>query len=104
MLKSCVCALLLLGAAGALSVSVSAAPIAPQSPPALSSVVPVQGWGERGWGERGWGERGERCHFLRERIREVEARLYYAPPFERPRLERRLAELRGEFRGACRRF
>lgn len=96
MLKSCVSALLLFGAVGALS-SATAAAIAPQGAPAVSSVTPVQGWGERG-------ERGERCYRLRERIREVEARLAYAPPFERPRLERRLFELRGEFRGACRRF
>jgi hypothetical protein len=95
MLKSCICAVLLLGAAGALSVSAAAAPTVPQGAPAVSSLIPVQGWGER---------REERCHFLRERIREVEARLYYEPPFERPRLERRLAELRGEFRGLCRRF
>ena len=91
MLKSCVCALLMLGAASVLSVSASAAPIAVQSLPTISSVIPVQ-------------ERGERCHWLRERIHEVEGRLYYAPPYERPRLERRLAELRGEFRGACRHF
>lgn len=93
MLKSCVRAVLLLATASAISVSASAAPITPQSPPAVASVIPVQGWGER----------GERCHWLRERIREVESRLYYAP-YERPRLERRLAELRGEFRGACRRY
>ena len=94
MLKSCVRAVLLLAAASAISVSASAAPIIPQIPPGGASVIPVQGWGER----------GERCHWLRERIREVESRLYYAPPYERPRLERRLAELRGEFRGACRRY
>jgi hypothetical protein len=94
MLKSCISALLLLGAACALSVSAPAAPIAPQGAPAVSNVIPVQGWGER----------GEHCYRLRERIREVEARLAYAPPFERPRLERRLFELRGEFRGACRRY
>jgi len=93
MLKSCVSAVLLLGAATALS-SATAAPIAPQGAPAVSSVIPVQGWGER----------GEHCYRLRERIREVEARLAYAPPFERPRLERRLFELRGEFRGGCRRY
>lgn len=91
MLKSCVSAVLLLGAAAAFSVSASAAPLRPQSPPTISNVIPVQ-------------ERGERCHWLRERIHELEGRLYYAPPWERPRLERRIAELRGEFRGACRPF
>ena len=91
MLRSCVCTVLLLGAVGALSIPASAAPLPLQSPPAVYRVIPVQ-------------ERGERCPWLRERIREVEARLAYAPPFERPRLERRVAELRGEFRGACRRF
>ena len=91
MLRSCVCTVLLLGAVGALSISASAAPTAPQSPPAVYRGIPVQ-------------ERGERCHWLRERIREIEERLSYAPPFERPRLERRLFERREEFRATCRRF
>lgn len=91
MLKSCASAVLLLGAAAVISVPAFAAPAVPQSPPGVSNLVPVQGWGER-------------CHWLRERIREIEARLDYAPPWERPRLERRLFELREEFRGTCRRW
>ena len=91
MLKNCVYAGLLLEAIGAFSVSAWAAPAVPQNPPAVSNIVPVQGWGER-------------CHWLRERIRELEGRLYYAPPWERPRLEHRLFELREEFRGTCRRW
>jgi hypothetical protein len=90
MLKSCVCAVLLLGATSALSVSAFAAPAAPQSPPGVSNITPVQGWGER-------------CHWLRERLHEVEGRLYSAPPWERPRIEHRLWELRREFRETCRR-
>jgi hypothetical protein len=91
MLKNCAYALLLLGMAATLPLSAVAAPAAPQNAPGISHIVPVQGYGER-------------CHWLRERIRELEARLYYSPPGERPRLERRLAEYRGEFRGACRRW
>lgn len=96
MLKNCVYAVLLLGATSAFSASALAAPAVPQSLPGASNIVPVQGWGER---ER-W---GERCRRLRERVREIEGRLSYAPPWERPRLERRLFELREEFRGTCRR-
>ena len=89
MLKSCVYAVLLLGAAAAMPASASAAPAVPQSQPGISNLVPVQGW--------------ERCRFLRERIRDLEARLYYAPPFERGHLERRLYRTREEFRYSCRR-
>ena len=78
-----------------------AAPPVPQGPK-VSSIVPVQGWGER-WGEHGGERWGERCHWLRERIHELEGRVYYAQPWERPRLEHRLFELREEFRGTCRR-
>lgn len=90
MLKSCVCAVLLFGAAVGLSAPVSAAPAAPQGAPGFSSAIPVQGYGGR-------------CRELRERIREMEARLYYAPPYERERLERRLYRTREEFRYECRR-
>ena len=90
MLKNCVSAVLLLGAAAVISAPVVAAPAVPQSPPGVSNIVPVQGWGER-------------CHWLRERIHELEGRVYYAQPWERPRLEHRLFELREEFRGTCRR-
>ena len=89
MLKNCVSAVLLLGAAAVVCPPAFAAPPIPQSPNA-SNIVPVQGWGER-------------CHWLRERIHELEGRVYYAAPWERPRLEHRLFELREEFRGSCRR-
>jgi hypothetical protein len=89
MLKNCASAVLL-GAAAVISVPAFAAPAVPQSPPGVSNIVPVQGWGER-------------CRWLRERIHELEGRVYYAPPWERPRLEHRLFELREEFRGTCRR-
>ena len=97
MLKSCASAALLLGAAAVISAPALAAPAVPQNPPGVSHIVPVQGWGER----EGW---GERCHWLRERVREIEGRLYYAPPWERPRLEHRLFELRERFRETCRRW
>jgi hypothetical protein len=90
MLKSCVCAVFLLGAATVMPISAIAAPLAPQSAPGVSSVVPVQGYGGR-------------CRELRERIRELEARMHYAPPYERGRMERRLYRTREEFRFHCRR-
>ena len=90
MLKSCVGAVFLVGAATVMPFSVIAAPLAPQSAPGVSSLVPVQGYGGR-------------CRELRERIRELEARMYYAPPYERERLERRLYRAREEFRFECRR-
>jgi hypothetical protein len=91
MLKSAVFASLLLANLIAVPVVSQASPAAPQSAPAISNILPVQGpW--------------ERCRWLRERIRDLEGRLWGAPPWERPRLERRLWERRQEFRASCRRF
>jgi hypothetical protein len=90
MLKSGVFAALLVTAALGLPLSAQAGPIVPESQPAASNILPVQGY---------W----ERCRYLRERIREAEERLYYAQPWERPRIERRLFERREEFRATCRR-
>jgi hypothetical protein len=90
MLKSGVFASLLIASAIAVPLAAQAGPVVPESAPAVSNIVPVQGY---------W----ERCRWLRERIREAEARLYYAPPWERPRIERRLFEKREEFRETCRR-
>jgi hypothetical protein len=75
----------------AIAMSAHAAQIVPERLPAASNIVPVQGY---------W----ERCRYLRERIRELEGRLYNAPPWERPRLERRLFDRREEFRATCRRY
>jgi hypothetical protein len=90
MLKSAVFAGLLIVSALALPFSAEARPMVPEHSPTVSNVVTVQGY---------W----ERCRYLRERIREIEERLYYAPPYERPRLERRLFDRREEFRATCRR-
>jgi hypothetical protein len=68
-----------------------ARPVAPASAPAISNILPVQG----GY----W----QRCQWLRERIQELEGRIHYAPPWERPRIERRLWERRREFGESCRR-
>ena len=70
-------------------VGANAAPAAPEGAPAASNILPVQGY---------W----EHCRWLRERVREVEGRLYYASPWERPRIERRLFEARERFRAECR--
>jgi hypothetical protein len=92
MLKSAVFASLLVTSLIAIPVVSEARPVAPESAPAISNILPVQG----GY----W----EHCRMLRERIREIEGRLYSAPPWERPRLERRLYERREEFRATCRRY
>jgi hypothetical protein len=90
MLKSGVFASLLAAVLIAVPAASEARPVAPESAPAISNILPVQGY---------W----QRCHWLRERIREAEGRLYYAPPWEKPRIERRLWEVREEFRNSCRR-
>ena len=89
-MKSGVFAGLLIASALAVPLPAQAGPVVPEGAPGVSNVVPVQGY---------W----ERCGWLRERIREAEARLYYASPWERPRIERRLFERREEFRETCRR-
>src|SRR4051812_25971720 len=91
MLKSAVFASLLVTSLIAIPVVSEARPVAPESAPAISNILPVQG----GY----W----EHCRMLRERIREIEGRLYSAPPWERPRLERRLYERREGVRARCRR-
>ena len=92
MLKSAVVASLLAVGLIAMPAGSEARPLVPESAPAISNILPAQG----GY----W----ERCRWLRERIRELEGRLYSAPPWERPRLERRLWDRREEFRGSCRRY
>jgi hypothetical protein len=91
MLKSGLLLALLLGALVTIPVSSQARPVTPERSPAISDIVPAQGY---------W----ERCRWLRERIRELEERLYSAPPWERPRIEHRLWERRQEFRESCRRY
>ena len=90
MLKSGIFAALLVTTALSVLLPAQAKPIVPESQPAASNILPVQGY---------W----ERCRYLRERIREAEGRLYYAQPWERSRIERRLFERREEFRATCRR-
>jgi hypothetical protein len=90
MLKSGVFASLLVAGLTAIPAASDARPVVPESAPAISNILPVQG-------------RWERCRWLRERIREAEGRLYYAPPWEKPRIERRIWQAREEFRESCRR-
>ena len=91
MLKSALFVTLLLGTVAAIPVSAQARPVIPPNSPAISNILPAQGY---------W----ERCRWLRERIRELEERMYSAPPWERQRIERRLWERRQEFRESCRRY
>jgi hypothetical protein len=71
--------------------------------PAEQGVITVQGW--PGWqGGPGWSpdqERREHCWRLRNRAREIRDRMYYAPPWERERMEHRLWEIRDRARGEC---
>ena len=64
--------------------------------PAEQGVITVQG--SPGWqGGPGWSpdqERREDCWRLRNRAREIRDRMYYAPPWERERMEHRLWEIR----------
>ena len=89
MLKSGVFASLLLTSVIGIPVASEARPVVPEGAPGISNIVPVQGY---------W----ERCRYLRERIRELEERFNYAPPWERPRINRALYERRREFRESCR--
>lgn len=91
MVKSGVLAALFVATALAVPLAAQARPVVPEPGPGVSHLVPVQGY---------W----ERCRYLRERVRELEERLYYAQPWERPRLERRLFDRREEFRATCRRY
>ena len=91
MLKAAVYASLLVASLIAVPAVSDARPVAPESAPAISNILPVQ-------------SRWEHCRYVRERIREGEARLAYAPPWERPRIERRLWQAREEFRNTCRRY
>jgi hypothetical protein len=76
---------------------------------AEASVIAVQGWpgwqSGPGWqGGPGWGqdqERREHCWRLRNRAREIRDRMYYAPPWERQRMERHLWDIRERARAEC---
>jgi hypothetical protein len=87
MLKTSICATLLLGAVAAIPIAAEAHPALPNPGPVMTNIVPAQ-----------W----ERCHWLRERIRELEYRLAYASYWERQHIEHRIWELRHQFRESCR--
>ena len=89
MLKVAVFASLLVAGLIAMPAASEARPMVPESAPAISNILPVQGY---------W----ERCRWLRERIRELEGRLYSAPPWERPRFERALYERRRRWESQAR--
>ena len=89
MLRATLCAALLLGAMAAVPSAGGAAPVVPEARPGFSGIVPVQGWREH-------------CQRMRARIADLEARLGYAPPWERGRIERRLWERRREWQRSCR--
>ena len=89
MLRTAAWILLLLGTTNLATPAATAAPVAPEPHRGISDVIPAQGWRER-------------CRQLRYEIQELEGRFGYAPPWERPRLERRLEQRRYEFRRDCR--
>jgi len=77
---------------------------APHSAAAAPALVQGQwpGWqgGYPGYGE-GWDERRRHCWRMRERLREIRDRIYYAAPWERERLESRIYEIRDRLRQEC---
>jgi len=79
-------------ALAALPVAVQAHPIVTETKPAASGFMTAQ-----------YPPGSERCHWLRHRARELEYRVAYAPPWERERLNFRLAGVRHELWESCRR-
>jgi len=74
-----------------LSAAVRAHPIVTESKPGIAEFIDAQS-------APGW----ERCRWLRHHARELEYRVAYAPPWERERLNSRLAETRHQLWGRCR--
>lgn len=79
-------------AIAALPASPQAQPIAGKAAPVFRDVQTVQHYGGR-----------QRCRWLRQRARELEYRVAYAPPWERGRRRARLAEIRHQLWEHCRR-
>jgi hypothetical protein len=92
--------------AGALTVSplsqVLAHPISAAAAEATGFVA-VQGWPgpPSGPGWRSDQERREHCWRLRNRARDLREQIYYAPPWERERMERHLWQIRERAKGEC---
>ncbi|HZT90082.1 MAG TPA: hypothetical protein VFA12_19075 [Stellaceae bacterium] len=84
-MRSIACASVAIAALICWAPAVKAAPAVPEPGPGISRIVPVQGWRER-------------CRYLRHRLRELEERRAYAPPWEVRRLDRRIWETREELR------
>jgi hypothetical protein len=80
--------LMLVLAIGALRPA-EAAPGAPPRDLGISLILMVQGWRDH-------------CRWLWREVRDLEARVAYAPPLERPRLQRRLEHRRREWWRDCR--
>jgi hypothetical protein len=62
-----------------------------------ADVITVQGWPSQ-WDQA----RREHCWQLRNRAQEVRDRIYYAPPWERERMEHYLWGVQERLRGECR--
>jgi hypothetical protein len=80
-----VCTAIIFAGLVGISDNAGAAPAAPERQPTISGAIPVQGWRER-------------CRYLRHRLRELEERRAYAPPWEQRRFERRIWRAREELR------
>src|SRR5437899_6577470 len=85
-----------------------AAPLAAKAAPVMDQVRPnagprieVQYYGPGPY--YGPGRDWQRCRWLRQRAREIEYRIGYAPPWDQPRLQQRLASVRQELWESCRR-
>jgi hypothetical protein len=73
--------------------------VAAPNRPAAAAIIEAQG---PGWqGGYGWDEHRRHCWRMRERLRDIRDRAYYAPPWERDRLNFRASELRERLRQEC---
>jgi hypothetical protein len=78
------------------------------APSPASAVIEAQwpGW-QGGWqgGSPGYGQdwegRREHCWRLRDRLREIRYRMYYASPWERDQIEHRVFNIRERLRHEC---
>jgi hypothetical protein len=78
----------------------AAAPHSAAAPALAQAQWPGWQGGYPGYRE-GSDERRRHCWRMRERLREIRDRIYYAAPWERERLESRIYEIRDRLRQEC---
>ena len=75
-------------------------PVASTDPAIVEAQWPGSQGGYPGYAQ-GWDDGHQRCWRMRERLRETRERAYYAPPWERERLESRVYWIRERLRQEC---